>query len=662
MPYSLEDQITANTAAGLALDAVEAAGHGHPGTAVALAPVAQLLFAHHLKHDPKDPLWRGRDRFILSCGHASMLLYAQLHLSGYELSLQDIQQFRKTDSLTPGHPEYGHTPGVEMTTGPLGQGLATSVGMAWAQLNLAARFDPKAPSSPLRSHIYVIASDGDLQEGVTSEAASFAGLHAISNLTVIYDDNQISIDGDARASFDEDVVARYLAYGWNSLKIDQLPDGSIDIDSLDQALIAARISDKPTLIVLRTAIAFPSPNMTGLAATHGSPMGEAEVAKTKSALGLNPDLFFQIPAQAAANSERIAKIASQHRAVYDQEMQKYAEREPELSKQYSALWNLDLSQIELPKFDLGSSIATRKASQQVLEALAGIDQIVGGSADLSESNGVAVKALPVYHGTSAKFGEVAGRRILFGIREHAMAAFNNGVALSSPLRPFGATFLIFADYMRPSIRLACLMNLPVTWVFSHDSVGLGEDGPTHQPVEHLWSLRAIPNISVVRPADANETAAAWLEIIKRQGPAALVLTRQNLPTIAENPAVGKGAYAIFEPKTAPKVIVIATGSEVQIAVAAAAALAEENIAIRVISAPCLEWFDSQPQAYKNSLLEGAPKIAIEAGSTIGWWKYVGATGTVLGIDGYGASATPASLFSKFGITVENLIAEVKKLA
>ena len=534
--------------------------------------------------------------------------------------------------------------------------------MAWAQLNLAARFDPKAPNSPLHSHIYVIASDGDLQEGVTSEAASFAGLHAISNLTVIYDDNQISIDGDAQASFDEDVVARYLAYGWDSVKIYQLPDGSIDINSLDQALTAARKSDKPTLIVLRTAIAYPSPNMTGLAATHGSPMGEVEVAKTKSALGLNPDLFFQIPAQAAANSERIAKIANQHRAEYDQEMQTYAEREPELSRQYSELWNLDLSQIELPKFDLGSSIATRKASQQVLEALAGIEQIVGGSADLSESNGVAVKALSVYHGSSAKFGEVAGRRILFGIREHAMAAFNNGVALSSPLRPFGATFLIFADYMRPSIRLACLMNLPVTWVFSHDSVGLGEDGPTHQPVEHLWALRAIPNISVVRPADANETAAAWLEILKRKGPTALVLTRQNLPTIAEKPAVEKGAYAIFEPKTAPKIIVIATGSEVQIAVAAATALAEQNIAIRVISAPCLEWFDSQSQTYKNSLLKGAPKIAIEAGSTIGWWKYVGATGTVLGIDHYGASATPASLFNKFGITVENLITEVKKLA
>ena len=298
----------------------------------------------------------------------------------------------------------------------------------------------------------------------------------------------------------------------------------------------------------------------------------------------------------------------------------------------------------------------------MLEALAGIEQIVGGSADLSESNGVAVKALSVYHGSSAKFCDVAGRRILFGIREHAMAAFNNGVALSSPLRPFGATFLIFADYMRPSIRLACLMNLPVTWVFSHDSVGLGEDGPTHQPVEHLWALRAIPNISVVRPADANETAAAWLEILKRKGPTALVLTIQNLPTIAEKPAVEKGAYAIFEPKTAPKVIVIATGSEVQIAVAAATALAEQNIAIRVISAPCLEWFDSQSQTYKNSLLKGAPKIAIEAGSTIGWWKYVGATGTVLGIDHYGASATPASLFNKFGITVENLIAEVKKLA
>lgn len=662
MPYSLEDQLTANTAAGLALDAVEAAGHGHPGTAVALAPVAQLLFAHHLKHDPKHPLWRGRDRFVLSCGHASMLLYAQLHLCGYDLSLQDIKEFRKTDSLTPGHPEFGHTAGVEMTTGPLGQGLATAVGMAWAQLHLAARFDPTAPNSPLISHVYVIASDGDLQEGVTSEAASFAGLHAISNLTVIYDDNQISIDGDARASFDEDVVARYQAYGWNSLKIAQLADGSIDINALDQALIDARNSDRPTLIALRTAIAYPSPNMTGLAATHGSPMGEIEVAKTKSALGLNPELSFQIPVEAAANSDRVLEKAKAHRANYDQEMQKYVKREPELSNKYSALWNFDISHIDLPKFDLGTSIATRKASAQVLETLAEIDQLVGGSADLSESNGVAVKALPVYHGSSSKFGEISGRRILFGIREHAMAAFNNGVALASPLRPFGATFLIFADYMRPSIRLACLMNLPNTWVFSHDSVGLGEDGPTHQPVEQLWALRAIPNINVVRPADANETAAAWLEILKQGKPAALILTRQNLPTISANPPVEKGAYIIFEPSTAPKVIVIATGSEVHLATAAAASLATQNIAVRVISAPCLEWFDAQSAAYKSSLLDGAPKIAIEAGSTIGWWKYVGSSGAVLGIDHYGASATPASLFSKFGITVENLIAEVKKLS
>jgi transketolase len=661
MTFTPEDQVTANTAAGLALDAVEAAGHGHPGTAVALAPVAQLLFGHHLRHDPADPNWIGRDRFVLSCGHASMLLYAQLFLSGYDLSLEDLKNFRKNESLTPGHPEYGHTAGVEMTTGPLGQGLATAVGMAWAQLNLAARFDPNYSNSPLLSHVYVIASDGDLEEGVTSEAGSFAGLHQIHNLTVIYDDNQISIDGDARASFAEDVVARYKSYGWDSLQIDQLDDGSIDLDKLDEALTAARGSSKPTLIALRTSIAYPSPNMTGMASTHGSPMGKEEVALTKSALGLNPDEFFQVPDLAIDNAQRVKQRAASYRKTYEQELVNYQERQPVLAKEYQSLWRIDLNSIQLPKFEVGSSFATRKASQQVLESLSVLPQIIGGSADLSESNGVAVKAMPLYHGTAPEFGSIAGRRIMFGIREHFMAAFNNGVALASPLRPFSATFLIFADYMRPSIRLACLMNLPVTWVFSHDSIGLGEDGPTHQPVEHLWSLRAIPGISVVRPADANETAIAWLEILKRATPAALVLTRQNLPTMASNPDVAKGAYIAFEPNDAPKVIVIATGSEVQIALAAAAELADSNFPIRVISAPCLEWFDEQPEEYKESLLAGSPKIAIEAGSTMGWWKYVGSDGAVLGVTDYGASATPDYLFNKFGLTKTNLISEIKKL-
>lgn len=661
MAFTATDQEISNIAAGLAMDAVEAAGHGHPGTAVALAPVAHLLFSQHLRHDPANPAWSGRDRFVLSCGHASMLLYAQLHLTGYPLTLDDLKQFRKAESQTPGHPEYGHTPGVEMTTGPLGQGLATAVGMAWAQQHLARRYDPTAPNSPLLSHVYVIASDGDLEEGVTSEASSFAGLHQINNLTVIYDDNQISIDGDARASFNEDTAARYRSYGWDCVQIELLSSGAIDVTTLDQALINARKSSKPTLIALRTAIAYPSPNMTGMAATHGSPMGAAEVAATKSALGLDPALFFQMPEVAVQHQQRMILRGAELRASHDAEMKNYHSREPQLSNQYLNLTNLDLSSIQLPTFDQGSSIATRKSSQQVLEELAKLPQLVGGSADLSESNGVAAKSLEMFHGSDKTFGSPAGRRIMFGIREHAMAAFNNGVALASPLRPFGATFLIFSDYMRPSIRLACLMQLPVVWVFSHDSIGLGEDGPTHQPVEQLWALRAIPGNSVIRPADANETAAAWIEILRRAKPAALVLSRQNLPTITSNPDVAKGAYIAYESNKSPQAIVLATGSELHLAVQAATELAEQNIAIRVVSAPCLEWFDEQDEAYKTLLLNGAPKIAIEAGSALGWYKYVGSDGKVIGVDDFGASAAPNYLFEKFGITKANLIKQIKEL-
>lgn len=661
MAFTAADQEISNIAAGLALDAVEAAGHGHPGTAVALAPVAHLLFSQHLRHDPADPAWSGRDRFVLSCGHASMLLYAQLHLSGYQLTLDDLKHFRKAESQTPGHPEFGHTPGVEMTTGPLGQGLATAVGMAWAQQHLARRYDPTEQNSPLLSHVYVIASDGDLEEGVTSEASSFAGLHQINNLIVIYDDNQISIDGDARASFNEDTAARYRSYGWDCVQIELLNSGAIDIAALDQALINARNSSKPTLIALRTSIAYPSPNMTGMAATHGSPMGAAEVAATKSALGLDPALFFQIPESAVNHQQQMILRGAELRASHDAEIKNYHSREPQLANQYLNLSNLDLSSVQLPTFDQGSSIATRKSSQQVLEELAKLPQLVGGSADLSESNGVAAKSLELFHGSDESFGSPAGRRIMFGIREHAMAAFNNGVALASPLRPFGATFLIFSDYMRPSIRLACLMQLPVVWVFSHDSIGLGEDGPTHQPVEQLWALRAIPGNSVIRPADANETAAAWIEILRRAKPAALVLSRQNLPTITSNPDVAKGAYIAYESNRSPQAIVIATGSELHLAIKAASELAEQDIAVRVVSAPCLEWFDEQDEAYRSLLLTDAPKIAIEAGSALGWYKYVGTNGKVIGVDDFGASAAPNYLFEKFGITTANLIKHIKEL-
>jgi transketolase len=590
-----------------------------------------------------------------------MLLYAQLFLSGYSLTLEDIKQFRKAESLTPGHPEYLHTAGVEMTTGPLGQGMATAVGMAWSRLNLAARFDPTNPNSPIITHVYVIASDGDLEEGITSEASSFAGLHQISNLTVIYDDNRISIDGDARASFSEDLPARYRAYGWDVKVISQLPSGEIDINSLDVALIEARNSTKPTLISLQTTIAYPSPNMSGMAATHGAPMGADEVAATKAALGLDPTQFFQLPDEAKQNAAEISARANLLKQTFETEMQAYATREPSLSVIQKSLSGFDWDLISLPKFELGSSIATRKASQQVIESLAALPQLVGGSADLSESNGVAAKNLPIFHGTNSDFGKTDGRRLLFGIREHAMAAFSNGVALGSPLRPFCATFLIFSDYMKPSIRLASLMQLPVTFVFSHDSIGLGEDGPTHQPVEQLWSLRSIPGFSVVRPADANETAAAWREILKRNRPAAIVLSRQNLPVISQAPEVEKGAYIIHEPNNSPDAIVIATGSEVQLAIKAAEQLSGSNIFVRVVSAPCLEWFEQQDITYQDSVLSDAPKIAIEAGSTIGWYKYVGANGKVIGVDDFGASATPDYLFEKFGITVANLVKEIKQI-
>lgn len=661
MTFSAEDQLVANVAAGLALDAVEAAGHGHPGTAVALAPVAQLLFRHHLRHDPLDPMWQGRDRFVLSCGHASMLLYAQLYLSGYGLSIDDLKQFRKAESLTPGHPEYGHTTGVEMTTGPLGQGLATAVGMAWAQLSLANRFDPANLQSPLKTHVYVIASDGDLAEGITSEAGSFAGTHQISNLTVIYDDNQISIDGDVRAAFDEDVIARYQSYGWNALRIAQLPNGQIDIKRLDDELRLARASNKPTLIALKTSIAFPSPNMTGLAATHGSPMGTEEVKLTKSALGLDPNQFFQGEALAEANQIAIRKRATELKSEYLKNINSFQQRNPVSFKIFNQLENFDPDTISIPEFNLGDSIATRKASQKVLDELAILPQLIGGSADLTESNGVAVKNLLPYHGANPSYGALEGRRLMFGIREHAMAAFANGVALASPLRPFVATFLIFSDYMRPSIRLAGLMNLPVVWVFSHDSIGLGEDGPTHQPVEHLWSLRAIPNIAVVRPADGNETIAAWKQILKSGKPSAIVLSRQNLPIVTQNPEVQMGAYLLSDPVVDPMITVIATGSEVQIALTAASQLAAENIGVRVISAPCLEWFENQSSQYKSELLGDLPKIAIEAGSELGWWKYVGRNGKVIGVTDYGASASPDYLFKRFGLTVENLITQIREL-
>ena len=671
------DTKSANTARVLAMDAVENAGHGHPGTAMALAPVAHLLFQKVMNHSPKNSDWFARDRFILSCGHASMLLYSQLYLTGYGLEIEDLKNFRKHNSLTPGHPEFGHTNGVEMTTGPLGQGLSSAVGMAIASRYWRNYFDSKTAKnqSIFDNYIYVIASDGDLQEGVTSEASSIAGHLNLSNLIVIYDDNKISIDGQTNLAFTEDVEKRYQAYGWDTHLVELDSSGNVSIQKLIDAIEKSKKSDKPSFIRLKTIIAWPSPNAQNTAASHGAPLGKDEVILTKESLGFNPTETFAVSKEVLDYTRSVVQTGEEKYKKWLEKLKEWSSKNPELSKEFDRLQSKELPKdLEqgLPKFETGSSIASRKSGGTVLNFFSEkMIELIGGSADLAESNGVALKNALIMQKPELNISNssIGGKYLHFGIREHAMASIMNGLALYGFARPFGATFLIFSDYQKPAIRLASLMQLPVIYVWSHDSIGLGEDGPTHQPVEQLWSLRSIPGFNVVRPCDANEVSQAWLKIIKDRKPAGIVLTRQNIPTLdrkiyASELGTSKGAYILSEAKNAkPEVILIATGSEVQMALEAQQQLENENVSTRVVSMPCVEWFLDQDHKYQNEVLpENLKKrIAIEAGSTIGWYRFVGTDGAVIGLDHYGASSKPDILFKENGITVENIVATAKKL-
>ena len=670
---ALDDQAVAYARA-LAADAVQKVGNGHPGTAMSLAPVAYNLFQRHLVHDPSDAQWLGRDRFILSCGHSSLTLYIQLYLSGYGLEMKDLENFRTWGSLTPGHPEYGHTSGVEMTTGPLGQGVATAVGMAMAARYERGLLDPLAPAqqSIFDHTIWVICSDGDLQEGVSAEAHSLAGTQELGNLNVIYDDNRISIEGDTHNAFTEDVSARYRAYGWHVIDVAAASDGSVDIAALDAAMVAAKKENsKPSLIRMKSVIAWPAPKARGTAASHGSALGEEEIKQTKVALGLNPDEHFAMPAEVLTHARLVKTRGAQVRAQWNAKFDQWKASNPDKATLLDRLQTRSLPagwDSKLPVFAPGKDVATRAASGEVINAIAAVlPEFWGGSADLAGSNNTSIKGggsfLPA--SSSIEGADPYGRIIHFGIREHAMASILNGITLHGLTRSFGGTFAVFSDYMRPAVRLAALMQIPATFVWTHDSIGVGEDGPTHQPIEHFAALRAIPGLDVIRPGDANEVTEAWKKIITRDRACGILLSRQNLPvfdrTVCE-PATGTahGAY-VLKDLPHPKAILIATGSEVSLAMDAQTALAAEGINVRVVSAPCLEWFAEQDQSYKDSVLSpGVVKISIEVGIAQGWRELIGDSGVAISLEHYGASADAKRLFKEFGFSVENVVAQVKK--
>ena len=672
----LDDQAV-TAARALAMDSVQKVGNGHPGTAMSLAPMAYLLFQKWMRHDPADPKWHGRDRFVLSNGHSSITLYIQLFLSGYGLELEDLQSFRTWDSKTPGHPEFGHTAGVEATTGPLGTGLATAVGMAMDARYVRNLLDSTAAAgqSVFDHKIWVIAGDGCLQEGVTSEASSLAGHQELSNLVVLYDDNHISIEGDTAVSFTEDVLARYASYGWNVNHVEMLSNGEIDVTSLDLAIASAVAqSEKPTLIRVRNVIGWPAPNLKNTGKIHGAALGEAEVAAAKELLGLDPAKTFEISTEVLTHARQVATRGRESHELWSAEFSTWASKNPDSAKLYQRLATRELPtnwHEVLPKFEPGTSVATRKASGDTINAMAQVlPELWGGSADLGDSNLTTIE-----HGgsflpkSSAMSGATEGGRIIhYGIREFAMACAMNGMALGGLTRPFAGTFLVFSDFMRGAVRLSALMDLPATYVWTHDSIGLGEDGPTHQPVEHLWSLRAIPNLQVIRPADANETATAWRIVMESNKPAGLCLSRQNLPVIdsaatTDFSLVSRGAYVISESSKAPEVILIATGSEVSIALSAQQTLESSGVSTRVVSAPCLEWFDAQDAQYRESVLPHAvtARVSIEAGIAQGWWKYVGSAGRCISLEHFGASAGADKLYSEFGITAEAVVAAAQEI-
>ncbi|MEN8144288.1 MAG: transketolase [Gemmatimonadota bacterium] len=654
------EQLSINTIRTLCIDAVQAANSGHPGAPMALAPVAYLL-ARQLRVNPKNPHWFDRDRFVLSAGHASMLQYAMLHLTGFDLSLEQIRHFRQWDSQTPGHPEFGHTAGVETTTGPLGQGCMTAVGMAMAEAHLAAVYN--RPGHEIVDHrTYVICSDGDLMEGASHEAASVAGHLRLGKLIFIYDDNRITIDGSTDLTYSDDVPARFRAYGWH---VQDLGDHANDLPALAEALENARAeADRPSLVIVRSHIGFGSPNKVDTSSAHGSPLGEQEVALTKEAYGWPVDEFFRIPDPVRNHMGEAVDRGRKAEAAWNEALESYREHYPDLAAQLESSIAGDLPadwDIGVPEFSPeDGAIATRSASGKVLNAIASrIPWLMGGSADLAGSNNSLLDS-------TENFGpdSYAGRNIHFGIREHFMAASCSGMALHGGIRPYAATFFVFTDYARPAIRLAALMGQPVIYIMTHDSIGLGEDGPTHQPVEHLAALRAMPGLHVVRPADANETAAAWKYAIRRtEGPTMLVLTRQKVPTLQPTEAlshgVSRGAYVAADSGSdSPDVLIMATGSEVSVALEARTLLAAQGIEARVISMPCWEQFRTQPAEYRDKVLPPAvrARVAIEAGCTAGWHEWIGERGDVLGIDRFGASAPAPELYRQFGLTAENVAA------
>ncbi|MFE2168127.1 transketolase [Streptomyces sp. NPDC059447] len=677
------DQRAVDTARVLAADAVQKVGNGHPGTAMSLAPAAYTLFQKVMRHDPADPEWVGRDRFVLSAGHSSLTLYTQLYLGGFGLELDDLKAFRTWGSKTPGHPEYGHTAGVETTTGPLGQGIANAVGMAMASRYERGLFDPQAAAgtSPFDHMVYAIAGDGCLQEGISHEASALAGHQKLGNLVLLWDDNHISIEGDTETAVSEDTMKRYEAYGWHVQRVEQQANGDLDPKALFVALQAAKAeTGRPSFIAARSIIAWPAPHAQGTEASHGSALGDDEVAATKRVLGFDPERTFEVADEVIAHTRALGDRGREARAEWEKEFSAWRTAHPERAADFDRINANELPagwEDKLPSFEAGKGLATRAASGKVLEALGGIiPELWGGSADLAGSNNTTIDKnssfLPV--GNPLPEADPYGRTIHYGIREHAMAAAMNGIALHGHTRIYGGTFLVFSDYMRNAVRLSALMHLPVTYVWTHDSIGLGEDGPTHQPVEHLASLRAIPGLNVVRPADANETAVAWREILKRHtkvfgkgAPHGLALTRQGVPTYERNEDAAKGGYVLFDAngpqgETADaQVVLIGTGSEVHLAVEAREQLQAEGIPTRVVSMPSVEWFEEQDQDYKDSVLPASVKarVAVEAGIGLTWHRYVGDAGRIVSLEHFGASADAKVLFREFGFTAEAVTAAAK---
>lgn len=664
--FDATDVLCVNTLRALAIDAVERAGSGHPGLPLGAAPMAYVLWQRHLRVDPKEPDWPDRDRFVLSAGHGSALLYGLLHLTGFDLTLEDLKSFRRWDSRTPGHPEAHLTPGVDATTGPLGQGLGAAVGMAMAERWLAHRYNQ--PGQPIVDHFtYALVSDGDLMEGVASEAASLAGHLRLGKLVLLYDSNQVSLDGPTTLAFTEDTSRRFESYAWSVLHVEH---GDTDLEALDSALTAARAeATRPTLIVVHTTIGFGAPSKHGSSAAHGSPLGRDELAATKMALGLDPQRSFHVPEEALARFREVLDRGRRARADWEWRLEAYRDAHPELHAEWHAAVAAELPagwEDDLPVFGPGEALATRQAAGVVLNTLATrVPWLFGGDADLSSSTNTSLRDAGTFEGQNG-----AGRNVHYGVREHAMGAITNGLAGHGGLRPFCATFFCFSDYMRPSVRIAALSRLPVVYVWTHDSIGLGEDGPTHQPVEHLASLRAMPGLWVVRPADANEAAEAWRLALRRSdGPVALVLSRQKLPVLDRSqlgPASGllRGGYVLSDPSAGEaEAIVIATGSEVHLALAAQSLLGREGTRVRVVSLPCWEVFAAQDRAYRDAVLPPhlRARVSVEAGATFGWCRYTGDQGIALGLDHFGASAPGDVNMARFGFTAEHVARAVRGL-